>query len=250
MNYLVESEFKLNWASLVSLLIGLVMGAVLFVLIYTLVTLKKVKNTTYTVEETIKDVSMDEVNEEIYKAQKEFLIRKEEEKGIKFPNLRDVSINLIKTVAKKFYPDSIEPIAELTLEEIVLLDHYIISKIEEILDKRGLKPLHKLKISTIIKIINAKQKVENNKVVQGVKKTGISKVIANAYAVLNVINPATWFKKLIINPSVGLITKHICLTVIRIIGQETYHVYSKQAFLEYVDDKEIEKLLKEMEQGE
>lgn len=247
MQVLLKSEFSINWATLVSLLVGMVLGIVLFVLIYTLVTVNKLSDKKFTTKDINGSIPYEEVKIEIQDAQKEFLLRKSEEKAIKFEMIRDVTIKLIKSIAKKFYPDSIEPIAELTLEEIIILDRYIVSKFEELLDNRGFKPLQKVKISTIIKMINAKNTVENNKVVKGIQKSGVSKIVSGAYTVLNAINPVVWVKKLIINPSINLITKQIFLKVIQLIGQETYNVYSKQAFVDQDADEEIEEIIRKYE---
>ena len=56
-----------------------------------------------------------------------------------------------------------------------------------------------------------------------------------------------WFKKLVVDPSINAITKKIVLVIIDVIGQETYHIYSKQAFLEPLDDQELQALLNKLE---
>ena len=250
MQVLLKSEFSINWATLVSLIVGMGLGIILFVLIYTLITINKMSDKRFTLRDVNSTVPYDEIKFEIQKAQKEFLEKKAEEKAIKFDFIRDIIIKLIKSIAKKFYPDSIEPIAELTLEEIIILDRYIVNKIEELLDNRGFKPLQKVKISTIIKIINAKNTVENNKVVKGIQKSGVSKIVSGAYTVLNAINPVVWVKKLIINPSINLITKQIILKLIQQIGQETYNVYSKQAFVDQDADEDIDAIIRNYETKE
>ncbi len=247
MNYLIKSEFTLNWASLVALLVGMGLGVVLFILIYVLATLKAAKKNTYVVTDTIKQVTEEEVNEEITKAKKEFLIRKEEDKTITFINIRETIYELMKTIAKKYYPDSKEPLGELTVEELILLDHYIIEKIESLFNKRLLKPIKGLSANKILQIINTKNTIENNKIVKGIKKTGIKAIISTAYSALKVLNPVTWFNKIVTNPMINLITKQICLTSIEVIGQETNRVYSKQAFLEEVNSQELEALIKELD---
>ena len=119
MQVLLKSEFSINWATLVSLIVGMGLGIILFVLIYTLITINKMSDKRFTLKDVNSTVPYDEIKFEIQKAQKEFLEKKAEEKAIKFDFIRDIIIKLIKSIAKKFYPDSIEPIAELTLEEML-----------------------------------------------------------------------------------------------------------------------------------
>ena len=67
---------------------------------------------------------------------------------------------------------------------------------------------------------------------------------------LNAINPVVWVKKLIINPSINLITKQIILKLIQQIGQETYNVYSKQAFIDQDADEDIDAIIRNYETKE
>ena len=67
---------------------------------------------------------------------------------------------------------------------------------------------------------------------------------------LNAINPVVWVKKLIINPSINLITKQIILKLIQQIGQETYNVYSKQAFVDQDADEDIDAIIRNYETKE
>ena len=42
----------------------------------------------------------------------------------------------------------------------------------------------------------------------------------------------------------------IVLVIIDVIGQETYHIYSKQAFLDPLEDQELQALISKMQDDE
>ena len=61
------------------------------------------------------------------------------------------------------------------------------------------------------------------------------------------LNPAMWFRRLVYDPCVNLISKKIVLVIIETIGQETYHIYSKQAFMEPLEEKELQAFINNLE---
>ena len=89
---------------------------------------------------------------------------------------------MMNKIASHFYPDSKKPLAELSIEELILLDRYIMDKLELILSKVKINMFKKLKLSTILKLLNLKQNVENNIVVKTTKKyKSLEKKLINFY---------------------------------------------------------------------
>ena len=82
MQVLLKSEFSINWATLVSLIVGMGLGIILFVLIYTLITINKMSDKRFTLKDVNSTVPYDEIKFEIQKAQKEFLEKKQKKKQL------------------------------------------------------------------------------------------------------------------------------------------------------------------------
>lgn len=244
--FLIDVTFTINISTIIALIIGMILGAIFFILIYILITTKSIKKDAIILDENSKNVTKEEIESDIKIAQDSFLQRTKEQKEITFKNLELVSLQLIKQIATRFYPESKNPICELTFEEIILLDHYIVDKLEALLDKRMLKPLKKLKLSQVLQILNIKSNIDNSKPVKVAKKYKLKKVGQIIWQALNFLNPVTWTKNLIINPAINSLSKKICLQIIESIGAETYHVYSKQVFLDPVNDQELDEMLKLM----
>ena len=96
-----------------------------------------------------------------------------------------------------------------------------------------------------MRLVDTKTAVDKNTVVKTVKRYRLKEIVGIFTAALNLINPYFWFKRLIINPSINILLSKICLICFSIIGQETYNVYSKQAFVE--EDPRLQELLKSLE---
>lgn len=242
---LIDIKFEINFATLIAFIIGIISGFIVFFLFYFIGCLVSIQKKRNKLNKQLKNISKDEITDLIKKYQNEFLKIKKEKKEIVFADYSSSIINLIKDIASKFYPKSKNPICELSINELIMLDQYIIKKIDALLSKKGLNLFRNLKLSTIITLVNKKNEIDNTKVVKTVKKYKLKKIFDVTLTALNFINPYMWVKKLIVNPLIGHLLKKICLICYSIIGEETYNVYSKQAFIN--DDDELQELLSSIE---
>ncbi|MDE5546451.1 MAG: hypothetical protein K2I88_03210, partial [Anaeroplasmataceae bacterium] len=114
-----------------------------------------------------------------------------------------LSRDLAYGIAVRFYPESNHPFLELSINEITLLTGYITSRVDEILNHRGIRMLRKLKISTIVNISSRTKDIEESKAFQTTKT--ISQNLSKAKYVLDIINPIKWGRKLIVDRVINLI---------------------------------------------
>ncbi len=163
----------------------------------------------------------------------------------------EMSYELIDEISKYFFPDSKYPMLELSVSELLNLNHYITNRLDDILDKPILKNTKNLQITKIMSMYDKKKAIEQNKLVKAAKKYKVAKVVKYGGALLNVFNPVYWFRKLVINTSVDVMTKKVCLVGIGIVGEETTKVYSKKLFDKPVELNIVEQeMLSLLEEGE
>jgi len=162
-----------------------------------------------------------------------------------------LSFELVEQVATYFFPESSHPMLELSVNEILNLNHYITDRIDKMLDKPIVKNTKKVQIVKIMDMYDKKKQVEETKLVKAAQKLKLPKIMKYGSVAINAVNPVYWFRKLVINTSVSAVTKKLAVVVIGIVGEETVKVYSKALFetpleLDVVDD-DIEKMLTEAE---
>lgn len=164
----------------------------------------------------------------------------------KYNLAKELSIDLANNISSIFYPNSKHPIAELSAEELIKLDYYIMARIEKELDKPILRRLKKLRISAVLNTVDAVKQVNDNKIVKQAKKMkigGIGAVISNA---LNVFNFGYYGKKL-----GGVIAmkglNSLIDNIFTIIGEEVFKIYSKNIF---VSDEEVKREIENIEEEE
>ena len=237
--------FTISFSSVFAFLLGMLSGATLLALLYLLFALITIKRRSYIIDSKVKDITEQDIKDMIKKTQDKFILDSmSEEKEIKDGAFKRNISYMVVDIARKFYPDSKRPLAELTLDELLMLDRYIVDRVDEIVDRPGIRLIKRLKLNTIINITQAKKKVDNSSVVKTVEKYKIKKILGYATMALKAINPLYWFKKLVINNVINKIMQKIYLLVISIAGEETFKVYSKQAFT--VQDQEFEQLVNEL----
>ena len=182
---------NVNWGSLVAFLIGIGVGFVLCLLCYVLFILvdiskeeKKAKKVVIKVEnKVIEDIIENEKNR--YKLESKDLKASE-----KVNALKEICGDLIMDIAKTYYPESNHPVFEITVEELFELDYYIMEKLEKIFSRHVLKKIKKLRLVSIMNMIDKTKKVTDNKVVKAT-----SKPVKEIWKVLNFVNPVYWGKK-------------------------------------------------------
>ena len=237
--------FSINFSSILAFLLGMASGATILALVYLLFALITIKRRSYIIDAKVKDITEDDIKEMIKRTQDKFVLDSmSDQKEIKEGAFKRNISYLVQDIARKFYPDSKRPLAELTLDELLLLDRYIVDRVDEIVDRPGLRLIKRLKLNTIINVTQAKKKVENSAVVKTAEKYKVNKIYGIAKMVLKSVNPLYWFKKLVINNVIDKIMQKIYLVVISIAGEETFKVYSKQAFT--VQDEEFEQLVHQL----
>lgn len=238
---LIDFKLEINISTIIAFVSGIIVGMILLFLIYVLSCLKSIRKKRIIISKEINNIKEEDIKNLIDNAKSQFKIKCKENHTVTFENLRQIVLSLINQVAFRFYPNSKTPLAELTIDELILLDRYMTNKIDDLLSKRGLRLIKKFKISTFLRIINTKNKVENTKVVKSMKEKKIDKVLSTLWSIGHILNPVTWIKKIIVNPTINMLVKKVCLVVISIAGEETYQIYSKKAFLN--EDEEKEELL-------
>ena len=230
----IKFEIDFNIGSLLIFLAGIGFGLILFGLLYLYFTLRTLKDKKYYVDSKLEYVVKEnEIKNIIKYHQDKYLIqRKDENKDIAGRAMKDALTNVVLDIATKYFPDSKRPLLELSIDELIMLMRYITDRVDKLLGHRGIRILRKVKLSTIMNIIDKSIKVNNTQAVQVAKKYKVGKIVKTGGMILNALNPFYWIKKGTTKLVTATLYKKIMLIIISIAGEETYKIYSKQAFKE------------------
>ena len=132
---------------------------------------------------------------------------------------------LIEEVARIYYPNSENPIYELTIEELFLLIREIISLFSNVIYDIGIPNLEKLKVLTIKDLIVIGGKFKK---VYNLKGVRITVGLINAlFKLQSVVTPIYWIKKGTNELSIGSLSQFVTKCMFEIVAKETANVYSK-----------------------
>lgn len=240
---------NINFSSILTLITGIVIGFILCAVIYLCLVLQAFKKESEITPSTVNDVDNEVVMKLITSSKNQYIEESDElSTNGKLNLVKTISLRLIHDIAKVYYPDSDYPIYELNVDELLMLCHYITDRINSIFKGPVLKHAKKLKVSQVMKMIDIKKKIDENKIMKVANKVKMPKIISGITSVLNVINPVHWVKKLMIDTTFIVATKKLSLVIIDVVGEETAKVYSKSVFNKETDlSVDLEKSIEEIE---
>ncbi|MDE6408164.1 MAG: hypothetical protein K2K48_07980 [Anaeroplasmataceae bacterium] len=237
--------FNIEFSTIISFLLGVVMGFIILLLVYALAVISSLRTKNFIAKTEADDLTTQEVKDMVAQTQKSYKDRTLRKDISRVNHCYSLSRDLAYGIAVRFYPESNHPFLELSINEITMLTGYITSRVDEILNHKGIRMLRKLKISTIVNLSSRTKDIEESKAFQTTKT--ISQNLSKAKYVLDIINPIKWGRKLIVDRVINFIVDRICLVIISIVGEETYKIYSKKVFNKEIEiDAGTEELIEEI----
>ncbi len=212
-----------------SFLIGIFFGMSFLALIYLCMILASI-NKRFKKRNPKNAPNKDEIIYLIDEAKEKFKDKELRQKQSNIPYLSHICKDLVNDIAEQFYPNSKYPIYELSIDEVLELLKYISDRLNEILDKKGIRVIKKITIAKIIEISDVKKNIDESKLVKLSSKYKVKQIFKAAMGAINIVNPVYWTKKIIISTATNIVLKKICLIAISIVGEETYKIYSKKVF--------------------
>lgn len=245
-NFIKDRINNASLSDLVPFIIGLIFGFVFCLLIYAIIILTSFKKSEKKAQKVVIKVDDEIIKNKIQNARNEYVEEATSVKaGEKVNILKDTCWTLINDIARVYYPDSKHPIFELSVEELINLDYYIMQRIDKLFSKKVLSMIRKLQLSTVINLLDTKKKIDNNKVVKAANKANLGGIAKGLWTAVNFINPVYWIKKVMIEAPFQVLMNKMALVIIDVVGEETSIVYSKGAFVKE-NDEVIEKELNDL----
>lgn len=245
--FLTLGPIRFDLSTLISFLLGMSFGFLMLALIYLYAVLRSMNKGLKLRQTDEQDIDEEEIKWLIQDAIKLFKDKDAREAAGFGKHLLEVNRELSVDIAKKFYPKSKYPYLELTVDETLMLNHYITDRFQELMtSSKILKLTRGWTLAKIVEMNEVKSKVENNPIVKTVKKySGVTKA---AGAVINAVNPVYWFRRFTKEVALKIISIQIGIALIKITGEETYKIYSKKVFNEEKTiDMSVDDIYKEIQ---
>lgn len=240
---------NISWTNVLTFITGIVFGIILSGLVYLILLMISIKKQEKTIVKCQSEVDDEQIKKAIIAAKNIYNEQASQATtDIKLIAIKNISWDLIQDIAKLHYPEAKYPIYELSVDELLMLNHYITNRIEHIFEGKVLKLFRKMKLSTIVGALETKKKIEENKLVKAAQVATRSKPVKVMLGIVNIVNPKYWASKFLNSTIIPAAMNKIATLIIEIVGQETRRVYSKNAFSDEEANSEKQKI-KEIEES-
>ena len=220
--------FEISFATVISFIVGVIMGFIILMLLYALLVVSSMRSKDFITKTEKDDLTTQEVKDMVKDAQKAYKDKSLRNDKSRFTHATDLSKELAYGIAARYYPNSTNPLLELSVNELTILMGYITERVDEILNRRAIRILRQTKLITIVNFSTKAKEIEQSDAFKNTVKVG--KIASKIKNVLSIINPVNLGRKLIVDKIINLILDKICVVIISIVGEETYKIYSKKVF--------------------
>ncbi len=240
---------EISFGGLINFALGILSGFILFTVTYIYFIIRGKNLDEQSIVQSVENVDQEELKTLILDKQEVFKkTHKKKQKGLG-KLVFELSYELVEEISGYYFPKSKYPMLELSVDEMIELNHYITKRLDGILDQPLLKNTRNIRITRIVQLFEKKKQLEEKKVVKAMRNKTLNKAFKVTMGAINVFNPAYWFRKLVVNTSVDFITKRVSLMVIGVVGEETSKIYSKKLFDKDIEFDLVEKELEALEKG-
>ena len=221
---------EINYQTILSFVLGIVTGFILLLLIYGIIVLNSLRDVKFTKVDPTDTLTEQEAKQMIEQAIIDFKDKTKRGSKSKSAHFKVLCQDLVYGIASRFFPKSKYPLAEISVSEAIKLLGYIQARLDEILDRKGVRLLKRFRISTIIDISLNTKKVTENKAFKVTKR--MAKTTGVVTKVLSVINPINLFRKVVVETTLSKVTNKLYMIALSIVGEEAFKIYSKAVLKE------------------
>lgn len=245
--YQLFSKFDLG--SLIVLLLGVILGFLLFGMLYVIVILGTLKKQSKEYDIVLDDLDNEKITRIIENAKNEYMSDYAPlSANDKLIAIKDLSWQIISDIAKVYYPDSEYPVYELSIEELMMLNHYITNRLNDVFAGKMLGMFKRVKISQILKLLDFKKRIDEQKAVKFANKYKLPTVFKSVMTVVNLFNPVYWVRKIVITSTLEFTTNKVATVILEVVGNETNKVYSKNQAVFQKEQSQLSQTIQELEQ--
>lgn len=219
----LENKFKGDIPNIIFFIIGIMIGILLFIIVFLIFTIiYKIKNKYY--KKNIKPLAINEKYKDIINFNKNFYIKTYKNSFVKekLSGIGKIMISMMESISSLYYPNSKDPIFELSIEQLIDFLSYFSVRLEDFIDSLLDNRLYLVnvmskysikdkKISFVIELINKSKEKE--------KKENIIDKIKNKLGKVG--------KKVVFKYSENIINKEF-LDIIDSLGEDINNLYSKR----------------------
>ena len=128
--YLTDIAIDLNLGSFITFGLGVFFGILIFTLVYFITSISVLNKKNESAVEELNTITEKDINLLIDKYIEAFEDETKRRDSISMDYFKNSFLSMINEIAKEFYPNSKRPLAELSIDELITMNRYLLNKLE------------------------------------------------------------------------------------------------------------------------
>jgi hypothetical protein len=148
--------------------------------------------------------------------------------AISFKAINEMSQELIREIARVYYPDEVRPELKASLADLVALHNRVGSRLAAWLESRPLRPFKDVELSTVLRYHEMYQSLKNHWGYALIKRHHLDQVAVWGWTAFNYANPWHWGRKAAFHGGKELAVRLLMARIAELVGEEAVRIYGRR----------------------
>ncbi len=146
---------------------------------------------------------------------------------ISFKAINELSQELIREIARIYYPDEDRPEFKASLADLVALHNRVGARLAAWLKTRPIRPFKDVELATVMRYHEMYQDIKSHWTYALIKEYHLDRVVRWGWTAYNYANPWHWGRKAAYHGGKEVIARLLMAKIIDLVGEEAMHIYGR-----------------------
>jgi hypothetical protein len=146
---------------------------------------------------------------------------------ISFKTINEMSLELIKEIARAYYPDNGRPELKASLADLVALHNRVGARLAAWLDTRPMRPFKDVELGTVVRYHEMYHTLKNHWGYTFIKRHHLDKAARWSWTVINYANPWHWGRKAVYHGGKEVAARLLMARIAELVGEEAMRLYGR-----------------------
>jgi len=161
-------------------------------------------------------------------ARRGYLLRLWPGTELSFTAVNDLSLSLVKEVARVYYPEEERPELKASLTDLVALHNRVGARLASWLETLPVRPFKDVELGTVLHYHELYQSLKDHPGYRFIKRHQLDKVVRWGWSLYNYANPWHWGRRAVLEGGKELAARLTLAKVAELVGEEAARLYGRR----------------------
>ncbi len=148
--------------------------------------------------------------------------------AISFKAINEMSLELIKDIARAYFPNEARPELKASLADLVALHNRVGDRLGAWLDTKPMRPFKDLELATVVRYHEMYQNLKNHWGYDFIKRHHLDKIVRWGWTGVNYANPWHWGRKAAFHGGKEMAARLLMARIADLVGEEAVRIYGRR----------------------